>query len=119
MVSIAETLDCCDLFVGDRPQRHVAGGHRAIADHDIAGAAFVGAAAEMSTSQAKPAAQQLEQRLIGVCVDGCFDAIQVESNGLHGALDDSEFAELWLNLFTRSRMILDILLGDRAATSCQ
>src|SRR6266700_3894070 len=41
----AQAVDRDDVLVGNRPQRRIAGGDRAIADDDIAGAAFAGPAA--------------------------------------------------------------------------
>src|ERR1700736_958075 len=49
----AKALDGGDVLVRHRPQRRVAGRHRAVADDDVTGAALAGAAAEMRPGHAK------------------------------------------------------------------
>ena len=51
-----------------------------IVDDDVAGAAFIGAAAEMRTGHAERSAQDGEQRSIGIGIDIGLDAIEAESN---------------------------------------
>src|SRR3954451_11883875 len=50
---------------------------------DVAGAAFTGAAAEMRSGHAELAAQDIEQRSIGIGVDIDLGAIEAESNAWH------------------------------------
>jgi hypothetical protein len=54
-----------------------------IADNNVAGAAVIGAAAEMRTGHAELPAQEVEKRTIGVGVDISLDAIEAESNTRH------------------------------------
>src|SRR5712671_851823 len=79
----SQPFDGRDVLVRDRPQRRVACGHRVIADNDVAGAAFIGAAAEMRTGHAEMPAQDIEKRPIGVGVDISLNAIEAKSDTLH------------------------------------
>jgi hypothetical protein len=54
-----------------------------IADNDVAGAAFIGAATEMRTGYPELSAQDIEKGTIGVGVDISFDAIEAKSNTRH------------------------------------
>src|ERR1700692_2364016 len=54
-----------------------------IINHDVAGAAFIGAAAEMRTGQAELTAQDGQQRCIGIGVDIGLDAIEAKANTWH------------------------------------
>src|SRR5882757_1373474 len=82
-LAVAQTLDRCNVLVRDRPQWRVARRHRAVADDDVAGAAFAGAAAEMRPSQAERTAQDVEQGSVGIGIDGGLDAIEAKSNARH------------------------------------
>ena len=64
-----------------------------IVNHDITGTAFIRAAAKMGASQAKLAAQKIEQGLIRCRIDRCLDAIEAESNGRHCRLMPPKFVE--------------------------
>ena len=54
-----------------------------VADHDIAGAAFAGAATEMRTHDAKLAPQNCQQRCIGIGIDEDLGAIETKSDTWH------------------------------------
>src|ERR1700754_169980 len=76
----SQSFDCSDVLVRDGPQRCIARRHSMIADHDIASAAFIGAAAEMRPRHPQRAAQNVEQRPVGIGVDLGLDAIEAKSN---------------------------------------
>src|SRR5262245_20482963 len=72
-----------DVLVRHRPQRHVAGTHCAIANDDVAGAAFARAAAKMRPGKSEFTAQDIQQRTVRIGVDGRVDAIQPEADLRH------------------------------------
>src|SRR6266404_4177206 len=78
-----QPFDGGDVLIRNRPQRRVARGDRMIADNDVAGAAFIGAAPEMWPGHAELPAQDIEQRTIGIGVDIGLDAIEAESDTWH------------------------------------
>src|SRR6266404_3148163 len=83
LLRASQPRDGGDVLVRNRPQRRVACGDRAVADNDVAGAAFVGAAPEMRAGHAELPAQDIEQRTIGIGVDINLDAIEAESDTWH------------------------------------
>src|SRR3979411_3365472 len=87
LLGASQPFDGGDVLVGNRPRRRVARGHYAIADNDVAGAAFVGAATQMRTGHAELPAQDIEQRSVGVAVDISLDAIEAESDTRHRKWD--------------------------------
>src|SRR6185312_9232536 len=88
-------FDGGDVLVRDRPQRHVAGGDGAAADHDVAGAALARAAAEMRAGQAEGPAQHIEQRAVGIGVDFGLHAVEAKTDTRH-------YWDFSLNRFTTS-----------------
>src|SRR5882757_342356 len=79
----AKALDRGDILVRHRPERHIAGRHRAVPHDDITGAALAGAAAEMRPGHAELCAQNIQQRSIGIGVDLRLRAIEAKSNARH------------------------------------
>src|SRR5438067_10245930 len=79
----SQPFDGRDVLAGHRPERRIAGGYGAIVNHDVTGAAFAGATAEMWSDHAKLPAQDIQQRPIGISVDIRLDAIEAKSNTWH------------------------------------
>src|SRR5262245_13456823 len=79
----SQSLKRQDVLPRDRPQRRIAGVDGTIADDDVAGAALAGATSEMRTGETDFAAQDIQQRAVGIGVDGRIDAIQAETNLRH------------------------------------
>src|ERR1700754_4676619 len=79
MLARSQSFDCSDVLVRDGPQRCIARRHSMIADHDIASAAFIGAAAEMRSRHPQLTAQNVEQRPVRIGVDLGLDAIEAKS----------------------------------------
>ncbi len=85
LVRCAEPLHGHDILAGGSPQRGVAGGHRLTVDQHIAGAALVGAAAEMRRHQTQGAAQHAEQRRCRVGLHGVLRPVDAQPYRLgHG-----------------------------------
>ena len=83
----AKPFERDDFFSHRRGDRQQAGAHRAIIDQHGAGAALAETAAEAGIIQGQIVAKDVEQRAIGVHIDGVGLAIHFERYVVHENLE--------------------------------
>src|SRR5262249_8101343 len=114
----AQASEGDDLAAHRRHRRH-AGSHRLAVDVHGAGAALRQAAAEMRVVERELAAQRVEQRHVGIGIDGLDLAIHVEGHSGHGCMSPWGCRELPMGHRASAAVLRAIANGSRVTKLVQ